>query len=153
MNVRELFYQNNVSELIVDKQASILVCGGGDLDKNVFKRLGFINVTISNLDSRLNADRFFPYAWKYENAESLSFPDESFDYVVIHDSIHHASLPHKILTEMYRTAKIGVLSIESRDSTIMKFLEKTKLLQQNKKNTVNSEFFKKKLEILIIYWV
>ena len=39
MNGRELFYQNNVSELIVDKQASILVCGGGDLDKNVFRNL------------------------------------------------------------------------------------------------------------------
>jgi hypothetical protein len=30
---------------------------------------------------------------------------------------------------MYRTAKIGVLSIESRDNTIMKFLEKTGLAQ------------------------
>lgn len=129
MNGRELFYQNNVSELIVDKKASILVCGGGDLDKNVFKRLGFINVTISNLDSRINRDRFNPYAWKYENAESLSFADESFDYVVIHAAIHHASSPHKILTEMYRTAKIGVLSIEARDSTIMKFLEKTGMTQ------------------------
>lgn len=129
MNERELFYQNNVLELIGDKKASILVCGGGDLDKKVFEKLGFRNVTISNLDSRMSEDYYNPYLWKYENAESLSFPDESFDYVVIHAAIHHASSPHKVVTEMYRTARFGVLAFESRDSVLMHYLERKELAQ------------------------
>lgn len=129
MDDRELFYQQNVQELIPDKNSTILICGGGDLDKNVFERLGYENVTISNLDSRMNENSFHPFSWKYENAESLSFPDESFDYVVIHAAIHHASSPHRVLTEMYRTAKVASLSFESRDSILMKLFEITKLTQ------------------------
>jgi len=129
MDERKKFYQNSVSKLIGDKNASILICGGGELDKSVFENIGFRNVTISNLDSRMSEDSYYPYSWKYENAESLSFSDESFDYVVIHAAIHHASSPHKVLTEMYRTAKIGVLAFESRDSVIMKFLERKGLIQ------------------------
>jgi len=37
MNERGIFYQNHVLELIVDKKSSILVCGGGDLDKKYLK--------------------------------------------------------------------------------------------------------------------
>jgi ubiquinone/menaquinone biosynthesis C-methylase UbiE len=138
MNERELFYYNSVLELIVDKKVSILVCGGGDVDKKVFEKLGFRNVTISNLDSRMSENSYQPYIWKYENAESLSFPDESFDYVVIHAAIHHASSPHKVLTECYRTAKLGVLAIESRDSAIMRCFERTGLTDTYEVNAVYS---------------
>lgn len=129
MDEREQFYQNNVSKLITNKNSSILVCGGGELDKNVFERLGYKNVTISNLDTRLTDDSFFPFSWKYENAEALSFSNDSFDYVVIHAAIHHAASPHRVLTEMYRTAKIATLSFESRDSLIMRLFEKTNITQ------------------------
>ena len=124
MNERVNFYQESVSILVKDKSASILICGGGDLDKKIFQKLGFVNVTISNLDSRLDDNMFNPYKWKYENAESLSFDDNSFDYVVIHAAIHHASLPHKVITEMYRVAKIGMLAIEGRDSLLIQMMEK-----------------------------
>jgi SAM-dependent methyltransferase len=124
MNARQSFYQNSVATLITDRNATILVCGGGPLDKEVFEQLGFQNVTISNLDSRRKGDMFAPFPWKYENAESLSFSNESFDYVVIHAAIHHSSSPHKVLTEMYRVAKLGLLAFESRDSIIMHLLEK-----------------------------
>jgi hypothetical protein len=129
MNERELFYQKNIEDLIDDKNASILVCGGGELDKNVFERLGFKNVTISNLDSRMSEDSFSPFLWKYENAESLSSLDNSYDYTVIHAAIHHASAPHRVLTEMYRVAKIATISFESRDSMIMKIFEKFRITQ------------------------
>ncbi len=94
------------------------------MDRDIFKKLGFRNVTISNLDKRVRKNAFYPFKWKYENAESLSFPSESFDYVVIHAAIHHASSPHKVLTEMYRVAKKGILAFEARDSKLMSILEK-----------------------------
>lgn len=129
MDEREKFYQNGVSDLIEDKNASILVCGGGSLDKAIFERLGFHDVTISNLDERMKGNEYTPFRWKYENAESLTFNAESFDYVVIHAAIHHASSPHKVLTEMYRVARRGILAFESRDSVIMRFFERWGITQ------------------------
>lgn len=129
MNERDAFYEKVVQERIQSKTASILVCGGGMLDKNVFQNLGFSDVTISNLDTRVGANDYAPLKWKFENAEALSFPDKSFDYVVIHAAIHHASMPHKVLIEMYRVAKTGILCFESRDSILMRFLERFQLTQ------------------------
>lgn len=124
MNKRHDFYRKTVYKLISDKKVSVLVCGGGVLDKQVFEMLGFENITISNLDSRMTGDEYHPYKWRYENAECLSFPDKSFDFVVIHAAIHHATSPHKVLTEMYRVARVGILAFESRDSLVMRLLER-----------------------------
>lgn len=129
MNEREQFYHKIVQELIPDRHASVLICGGGLLDKNIFAGLGFLNVTLSNLDTRNTEQDYAPFRWKYENAENLSFSNEAFDYVVIHAAIHHASSPHKVLTEMYRVAKKGVLAFEARDSLVMRLLEKYGITQ------------------------
>jgi len=128
-NRREIFYLKVVNEIIENKQSNILVCGGGHLDKDVFEELNFQNVIISNLDSRMSGNEFEPFQWKYENAESLSFEDNTFDFVVIHAAIHHAQSPHKVLTEMYRVARKGVLAFESRDSMLMRLLEKNGFTQ------------------------
>jgi SAM-dependent methyltransferase len=129
MEERVEFYKKIVQEQIKSKTASILVCGGGFLDKTVFEELGFQDVTISNLDTRIGANDYAPFKWRFENAEALSFEDASFDYVVIHAAIHHASVPHKLLTEMYRVAKIGLLAFESRDSLTMRILERFNMTQ------------------------
>lgn len=129
MEERAAFYSQVVEKLIKPKTASILICGGGMLDRTVFNELGFSNVTISNLDTRIGPIDYEPFEWKFENAEALSFPDRSFDFVVIHAAIHHASLPHKVLCEMYRVARIGVLGIENRDSITMRMLERLNLTQ------------------------
>ena len=127
--VRENFYKKNINRFIPDRHASILICGAGSFDKQVFEECGFDHVTISNLDSRMNGSEYAPYRWAYEDAESLSYNNDSFDYVIIHAAIHHASSPHRVLTEMYRVAGKGVLAIESRDSLIMRILERLKLIQ------------------------
>jgi SAM-dependent methyltransferase len=129
MDEREEFYRSVLNLRIKDKQASILVCGGGSFDKTVLESAGYTNVVISNLDERMTGDEYAPFGWKYENAESLSFDNESFDYVVIHAAVHHASSPHKVLTEMYRVALKGILVIESRDSFVMRLFEKLKFVQ------------------------
>lgn len=123
LDARRLFYHKSIDALIKDKQASILVCGGGQVDKEIFIGLGFVNVTISNLDIRMQGNEYTPYNWSFNNFESLSFADEFFDYVVVHEAIHHVTSPHRALTEMYRVAKKGVLGIESNDSLTMRFIE------------------------------
>lgn len=129
LNSRDIFYKNNIEKFIINKNSSILICGGGILDKTLFEQSGYTNVIISNVDKRDNIDLFLPYQWKYENAENLSFNDNHFDYVVVHAAIHHSSSPHKMLTEMYRVAKKGLLAIESRDSFLMRLLEKLNVIQ------------------------
>jgi SAM-dependent methyltransferase len=123
------FYEKVVSGFISDPAASVLVVGGGLRDKEVFDRLRFPNVVFSNLDPRTEAETFAPYEWSYQDAEALTFDDESFDYVVAHAVLHHCNSPHRALLEMYRVARKGTIGIEARDSALMRLFERLRLTQ------------------------
>ena len=60
---RKNFYKSILKKTIKDKDSKILVTAGGSLDKRVFSELGYKNVTISNLDSRMDANQYLPYKW------------------------------------------------------------------------------------------
>ena len=120
MESRHRFYEEAVARCLKRRDASILVVAGDRADREVFHKLGFTNVVISNVDSRIKPDQFAPYRWSFEDARSLSLGDGEFDYVVVHDGLHHCSSPHQALLEMYRVARVGVLAIEARDSLIMR---------------------------------
>ena len=126
-DVRLLFYQDRINEFINNKNASILVIGGGTNDKLVFQENGFIDVTISNIDERQSDNEYYPYRHCFQNAENLSYKDNEFDYVIAHATLHHFSSPHRGLTEMYRVSKKGVVVIESRDSWLMTLLIRFKV--------------------------
>ncbi len=57
--------------------------------------------------------------WQKENAESLTFSDEEFDFVLCKESYHHFPRPMVALYEMLRVAKKGVMLIEPCDSEII----------------------------------
>lgn len=122
MDKRREYYKKTISRWISDRDTKVLVVAGGGTDFQVFTELGFTNVTISNLDERMNETEFYPYDWSYQNAENLSFEEQSFDVVVIHDGLHHCHSPHRALLEMYRVAKNGVILFESRDSLVIKLM-------------------------------
>lgn len=126
-DARIIFYKKTINEWVKDKKASILIVGGGTTDRDVLYGNGFENVVISNLDSRLNGDEFAPYQWSFQKAEELNYGVAEFDFVIVHAALHHCESPHKALLEMYRVAKVGLISFESRDSLLMKILEKVKL--------------------------
>ena len=50
-----------------------------------------------------------------ENAEELSFKNESFDYVLCKESYHHFPRPYAAMYEMLRVAKAGVIIMEPQD--------------------------------------
>lgn len=54
-------------------------------------------------------------SYRKENAESLSFADGSFDFVLCKESYHHFPRPMKALYEMLRVSRRGVLLIEPSD--------------------------------------
>ena len=118
------FYQKTLLKLvnnnIVSINSSILIVAGGKKDKDVFYNHGFTNVMISNLDYDRGIKDYEPYSWKKEDAESLSFNDNEFDWVFVHAGLHHCASPHKALCEMLRVSKKGIGVFESRDSTLNK---------------------------------
>jgi ubiquinone/menaquinone biosynthesis C-methylase UbiE len=79
--------------------------------------------------------------YKVENAESLSFPDSSFDYVFCKESYHHFPRPMLALYEMLRVAKSGVLLIEPNDAYIIN--RYSEILFRNLKNLMKSFLGKK----------
>ncbi|MBM6499826.1 methyltransferase domain-containing protein [Flavobacterium macrobrachii] len=124
----EKIYSNALIEFIKDKNSSILVIGAQLADREAFYNAGFSNVLLSGYDERVL--EYKPYKWTKENGMSISFKDQSFDYVVTHSVLHHMSSPHKGLTEMYRVAKKGVLVFEGRDSFLIQVAEKLNFTQR-----------------------
>ncbi len=122
------FYAETLRRLLNDGwmglDSSILVVCGGAYDRDVFHGLRFRRVTISNLDSHLDpsmdGSEFAPYPWSSQDVERLGFEDGAFDFVVVHQGLHHCHSPHRGLLEMYRVARRGVLAFEPRDTRLVR---------------------------------
>ncbi len=99
---------------------SVLAICAAAPEQRVFQAAGLRVVTISNLDDRFVKPDFSPYAWSYQNAQKLSFEDNSFDHVFVSDGLHHCDSPHGALLEMFRVARKSAIVFESRDSALMR---------------------------------
>jgi SAM-dependent methyltransferase len=119
---RLLFYSNTINQWIPDRHAKILVVGAGINDRNILFNLGFDNVVISNLDSRIKGDEFAPYQWRFLDVENLDCQNNEFDYTIIHAALHHCSSPHCAILEMYRVSQKALIFFEARDSLLMRML-------------------------------
>lgn len=124
MPERAGFYERVLSALLADGvlrcDMSVLVTCGGTTDYEVLRRLGFERVTITNLDSSGEGNRYAPYAWGWQDAERLTVDDESFDVGLVSAGLHHCHSPHRALLELYRTARVAVVALEARDRTLMR---------------------------------
>ena len=91
------------------------------LDSVRIKRLGFPSVLPTDIGEGLlkqaKATGLIE-AYAVENAEALSFDDESFDMVFCKESYHHFPRPSLAVYEMIRVARWGVVLIEPRDYVI-----------------------------------
>lgn len=73
---------------------------------------------ISDALLREGAEMGYISGFSKENAESLSFGDNSFDFVLCKESYHHFPRPMKALYEMLRVARKGVILLEPADHYI-----------------------------------
>lgn len=119
------FYTKTIRQLLKDGAItlsdSVLVVCAGDFDVDTLHALGFTNVVISNLEKRHEGQLF---SWSRQDAEALTFPDRSFDWVLVHAGLHHCVSPHKALIEMVRVARHGAIAFEARDSLLMRIAAK-----------------------------
>jgi len=65
-----------------------------------------------------------------ENAEQLSYSNNSFDYVIVRAWLHHLPRPILGIYEMLRVAKVWILFMEAQDSRVMRLLRKSWLVCQ-----------------------
>lgn len=98
-----------------------LTVGDGHYGMDAIKmgRHGYTNVLPTNIEDSLlkvSKQRGWIAEYRVENAEALSFADESFDYVLCKESYHHFPRPMIALYEMLRVARKGVVLIEPQDS-------------------------------------
>ncbi len=105
---------------VMDRADSILVLAGGDFDKECMLDAKLTNVTISNIDDYNAPGDYAPYQWRPIDAERIDAEDGSYDWVVIHDGLHHLAVPALSVCEMFRVARKGILCFEARDSILMK---------------------------------
>lgn len=108
-----------------DPAASWLTVGDGRFgtDGHFLLASGAQNVHSTDIADtllKIGHERGFITSFSAENAEHLSFQDESFDYVYCKESFHHFARPYAALYEMYRVARKGVILTEPRDTSIDK---------------------------------
>jgi SAM-dependent methyltransferase len=122
--VEDTFYTDTLRQIMrlgmLSPEMHVLVACAGAYDRDVLVELGFRHVTISNLDVRLRGDEFAPFAWSYQDVERLTFSDNSFDFAIVHNGLHHCFSPHRGVLELYRVAKKGILAFEPRDTLLVR---------------------------------
>ena len=109
-----------VDDGLVSPDDHILSVCGGSNERDLFAGLGFTDVIISNLDENPNNADTAPFEWSRQDAQALSYDDNSFDWAVVVDGLHHCASPHRGLVELYRVARRGVIAVEARDSALMR---------------------------------
>ena len=103
-----------------DKSSGWLTIGDGRFgsDAHYLLSLGVKSVHSSDISDALlkvGHDKGYINDFSIENAEAISFADDSFDYVYCKESFHHCPRPYIALHEMFRVAKKAVVIAEPWD--------------------------------------
>ena len=106
-----------------DRTFQWLTVGDGryGTDAHALMEFGAVNVVSSDISDTLLKEGHrvgFIKQYSAQNAESLTFNDNSFDFVFCKEAYHHFPRPHIALHEMLRVARIGVILIEPCDLKI-----------------------------------
>lgn len=133
--------------LITDPKATWLTVGdgryGNDARYLMEKGCAALASDISDVLLKESKDSGYISDYKRENAESLSFNDSEFDYVLCKESYHHFPRPMLALYEMLRVARKAVVLIEPNDVhvndrsiaiLVLKFINLIKTLLGKKHN-------------------
>jgi SAM-dependent methyltransferase len=122
--VTDPFYRRTLTRLLDEGVACtddrIVVTCGGPVDRDTLVDTGFTNVVITNLDKRMVGDEYAPYTWDRQDAENLTWPDDSADWGLVHAGLHHCASPHRALGELLRVGRKGAIAFEARDSLLVR---------------------------------
>lgn len=108
-------FRRSIAALGDLRDATVLtVCGGSGMDAEMLARRG-ARVVLSDISVgavRRAGERSrrhgVPFETVVADVEHLPFADRSFDFVYVHDGLHHLEHPFRGLQEMARVARLGV---------------------------------------------
>ena len=113
----------------IDTNEKVLVIGGSWEDVESLICAGFKDIALSNFRSEPEEHQHSNLGAKVKllaiDAEQIDLPDGSFDFVFVHEVLHHCRSPHRALGEMLRTASRHVVLLEPNDSLSMRVLTRT----------------------------
>ena len=136
MTERLGFYERALRELIedghVERDWRVLVVAGGEVDRAALASAGFTDVTVTNLSE--DGD-------ERQDAEALSYADDTFDFAVISAALHHCASPHRALLELYRVGRRGLLALEARDSALMRAAQRIGVVDEYELTAVADNAF------------
>jgi ubiquinone/menaquinone biosynthesis C-methylase UbiE len=96
----------------------LTVGDGAGMDAWRLLEAGFSEVLATDLDDSVlkrTKESGYITSYKIENAEALSFADNSFDFILCKEALHHMSRPYAAMYEFFRVARYGVVIIEPQD--------------------------------------
>lgn len=139
------FYLETLEKLlaqgILNKDMKILVVCGDLRDKKTLFKAGFERVTISNINTQQDAKKYEPYEWCFQDCENLSYEDETFDFCIVHNGLHHCASPHRGLLELFRVCRKGILAFEPKYNPLINLATKLGFAQEYEVATVATSNF------------
>lgn len=102
---------------VTEKKSWLTVGDGYGFDANFFFKKG-LDVTATDIAGTflsLSQQKGLFEKYGIENAESLTFADNSFDYIFVKEAYHHFPRPYMAVYEMLRVAKEAVILVEPHD--------------------------------------
>ncbi len=125
--MREAFARAVLQGLLASGRISrsdrVLVVCAGYADARLLRSLGFTRgkcVTLDLNSVEREGDTSSPFVWCQADAHSLPFDDGEFAFSWVADGLHHCHSPHRVVTEMARVSRNGLLVMESRDSVLVR---------------------------------
>jgi len=116
--LQNIFF-SGIDPLLKAKELSWLTIGDAyGFDANYVLKAGIKTVEATDLNDgflKVAKENNIIDQFSAQNAESLTFPDNTFDYVLCKETYHHFPRPYAALYEMIRVAKKGMVIIEPQD--------------------------------------
>jgi SAM-dependent methyltransferase len=113
---------------------------GSDANFLIKNGIDALSTSINDDRLRITSERGFISNYQIENAEKISFSDNSFDIVLCKESYHHFPRPPIAFYEMLRVAKLAVVLIEPQESgnkKIFNYIKNfIKIVLRNDKSTL-----------------
>ncbi len=111
------------------------ICCGSGMDSEYLARAGArvvaLDISPGAIErARTRGQRFdVGFETVVGDAEQLDYPDQSFDYVFVHDGLHHLPDPEKAVREMVRVARSGILITEPAQAALTRMLIRIGIMQ------------------------
>ena len=86
-------FRRHLASCNIHTDEKVLVIGGNRQDAELLLKVGFRDITLSNLNSELEENAYANLGARLQllaiDAEQIGLPDGSFDFVFAHEVLHH----------------------------------------------------------------